>query len=72
MKFIFLITGLINRLIKKEQAKIDLLNILPKKSVEVEIGVWLGELSKEIVKIVQPKKLHLIDPWLFFPQYPHR
>ncbi|MFC1727055.1 class I SAM-dependent methyltransferase [Patescibacteria group bacterium] len=72
MKIVFLVSKFINWLIKKESEKLEFLKSLPKNSVGVEIGVWLGDLSQEILEIVQPKKLHLIDPWEFFPQYPHR
>ncbi len=40
-----------------------LLDMLPKNSVCAEIGVNKGEFSEEIINIVKPKKLHLIDPW---------
>ena len=37
-----------------------------------EIGVWKGEFSTLIRRYVRPKKLHLIDPWIFDPKYPDR
>jgi hypothetical protein len=37
----------------------------PKKSVGAEIGVWKGNFSEEILNIVKPTKLHLIDPWAY-------
>lgn len=40
-----------------------LLQMLPKHSVCAEIGVLWGTFSGRILKIVQPSKLHLIDPW---------
>lgn len=42
-----------------------LLQLLPKHSVGVEIGVNDGNFSERILEIVRPKKLHLIDPWAF-------
>jgi hypothetical protein len=45
-----------------EQRKF-LLELLPKNSVGVEIGVHKGDFSEEILQVVQPKELHLIDPW---------
>jgi len=36
---------------------------MPKNSICAEIGVNRGNFSKSILKIVQPKKLYLIDPW---------
>ena len=41
----------------------DLLTLLPKFSNCAEIGVAEGEFSKEIMEIVNPEKLHLIDMW---------
>ena len=40
-----------------------LLEMMPKHSVCAEIGVSQGRFSEEILETVQPKKLHLIDPW---------
>lgn len=37
----------------------------PKNSVGAEIGVWKGDFSQEILGIVKPRKLHLIDPWVY-------
>ena len=45
-----------------------LLAILPKHSVGAEIGVWKGDFSAQILRQVQPRKLHLIDPWKFVDQ----
>ncbi len=41
----------------------DFLKILPKHSVGAELGVFQGKFSEAIIKIVQPRELHLIDPW---------
>ena len=45
---------------------------LPKNSIGAEIGVYRGSLTKGILEIVNPRKLHLIDGWWkiygeFFP-----
>lgn len=40
-----------------------LLDILPKNSVGAEIGVHMGDFSRQILDVVSPKELHLIDPW---------
>ena len=40
-----------------------LLEMMPKNSVCAEIGVSQGLFTEEILEVVQPKKLHLIDPW---------
>ncbi len=49
-----------------------LLYKLPKNSVGCEIGVWKGDFSEEILSIVRPQKLYLVDPWLYLPIYPDR
>lgn len=40
-----------------------LLDMLPKHSVGAEIGVHVGDFSQQLLEIVFPKELHLIDPW---------
>jgi len=41
-----------------------LLEMLPKGSVGAEIGVWQGDFAALMLKVVRPRMLHLIDPWL--------
>ena len=36
---------------------------LPEKSICVELGVFRGDFSPDILKILMPKVLHLIDPF---------
>jgi hypothetical protein len=40
-----------------------LLEMMPKNSVCLEIGVSEGLFTEEILAVVEPKKLHLVDPW---------
>jgi predicted O-methyltransferase YrrM len=40
-----------------------LLEMMPKNSVCLEIGVSEGLFTEEILAEVKPKKLHLVDPW---------
>jgi len=40
------------------------LNYITNDSICIEIGVWQGKFSNEILK-KNPKKLYMIDPWLF-------
>jgi len=49
-----------------------MLERLPKNCVCAEIGVWKGEFSREIFEVIEPRKLHLIDPWAFDPAFPDR
>jgi hypothetical protein len=38
--------------------------ILPENPTCAEIGVFRGDFSEKIMRIVNPKKLYLIDPWI--------
>lgn len=44
------------------------LEFITKDSVCCEIGVWLGEFTSKIIE-KSPKKVYLIDPWLFQPSF---
>ena len=54
---------------KRDQLRDRLLQGLPKGAVVAEIGVWEGFFSGRILEICQPKQLHLIDPWLYMPEF---
>jgi len=41
----------------------DLLDVLPKGGVAVEVGVASGGFSEEILKRLRPDKLYLVDAW---------
>jgi len=41
----------------------DLLHLLPKGGVAVEVGVYRGGFSAQILEIAQPRELHLVDGW---------
>ncbi len=41
------------------------LKLAPRGSVCAELGVWQGDFAAEILRVVRPSKLHLIDPWTF-------
>jgi hypothetical protein len=47
-----------------------LLKHMPQNSICAEIGVWQGSFTEEILKEVEPKELHLIDPWQFQSEFP--
>ena len=42
-----------------------MLTRMPKRSVCAEIGVYQGDFSAKILEIVEPRQLHLIDPWKY-------
>lgn len=47
----------------KLQTRIDLLNLIPKNLIILEIGVFRGEFAKDILRITQPSELYLVDIW---------
>lgn len=49
----------------KESYRNQLVLRLPTHSVGVEVGVHKGEFSTFLLNSLQPKKLHLIDPWRY-------
>jgi hypothetical protein len=54
---------------KRDMLRGRLLKGLPKGGVVAEIGVWEGGFSQRILEICEPKELHLIDPWLYMPEF---
>ncbi|MDQ1438562.1 MAG: hypothetical protein QOK43_2191 [Acidimicrobiaceae bacterium] len=38
---------------------------LPKHSRGAEVGVWTGEFSAQLLAMVEPRELHLVDPWRY-------
>ncbi|MCU0901608.1 MAG: class I SAM-dependent methyltransferase [Cypionkella sp.] len=54
---------------KRDRVRGRLLKLLPKNAVVAEIGVWEGDFSQRILEICEPKELHLIDPWLYLPEF---
>jgi hypothetical protein len=41
---------------------------MPRSSVCAEIGVYRGDFSAQILQVVKPVTLHLIDPWRYQPE----
>ncbi|MGB8811914.1 MAG: class I SAM-dependent methyltransferase [Paracoccaceae bacterium] len=54
---------------KRELVRDRLLGSLPKGAKVAEIGVWEGKFSQKILDICNPSELHLIDPWLYMPEF---
>ena len=54
------------------KAREELLNLVPKHAICAEIGVWKGEFTEHIIRVTEPKTIHLIDPWLFQEEFPGR
>lgn len=65
-------TNFFNYFIKPQKERDYLLTLIPSNSVCAEIGVWKGEFAEQIVRSVKPKRLYLVDPWKFFPEYHRR
>lgn len=42
-----------------------LLDMMPKNSICAEIGVAVGNFSSNILQVVNPRRLYLVDPWHF-------
>jgi hypothetical protein len=51
----------------------DVLKLLPRDSVGAEIGVFKGEFTAHILRVVRPREFHLIDAWwlLYGEHYPN-
>lgn len=56
---------------KRDRVRGKLLASLPKGARVAEVGVWEGAFSKRILEICAPVELHLIDPWLYQPEFSH-
>ena len=41
----------------------DFLTLLPQGGVGAELGVFRGEFTAELLRVAEPKELHLIDVW---------
>lgn len=54
---------------RREAVRTQLLESLPKGGIVAEIGVWEGAFSRRILDVCAPKELHLIDPWLYMPEF---
>lgn len=54
---------------KREKVRARLLGHIPKGGVAAEIGVWEGAFSEKILALTEPRELHLIDPWLYQPEF---
>jgi hypothetical protein len=54
---------------KRERVRGQLLANMPKGSIVAEIGVWEGHFSQRILDICDPAELHLIDPWMYMPEF---
>lgn len=57
------------KLTQRERLRGKLLGMMPKGGVCAEIGVWEGVFSGRILEICEPAELHLIDPWLYQPEF---
>jgi len=72
MTFSGVISAIADRFNVRSMERAAILHDLPKGSVGVEVGVWMGDFSKQIVRIVGPSMLHLVDPWSDAATMPNR
>lgn len=56
----------------RRQTRLQLLERMAKNAICAEVGVWKGDFSRTILRYAQPLELHLVDPWLFAPEFPER
>jgi hypothetical protein len=56
---------------KRDRVRGRLLAAMPKGGIVAETGVWEGDFSQRILETCQPDELHLIDPWLYMPEFPN-
>jgi hypothetical protein len=56
---------------KRDMLRDRMLGQMPKGARVAEIGVWEGHFSRRILDICAPAELHLIDPWLYMPEFPN-
>ena len=49
--------------LKRHPQREWVLQMLPRHSVGMEVGVFRGHFSQMICRIVEPRKLFLVDPW---------
>lgn len=54
---------------KRDVMRGRLLAQMPKGAKAAEIGVWEGGFSQRILEVCAPAELHLIDPWLYMPEF---
>lgn len=55
-----------------DQHRRHLMDMIPEDARCVEVGVWKGDFSAQILSLAAPRELHLVDPWLFQPAFPGR
>lgn len=54
---------------RRQEVRLRLLSHMPKGGVAAEIGVWDGGFSRVILEETDARELHLIDPWLYQPEF---
>jgi hypothetical protein len=51
--------------LRRRTDRVALLRRLPKRGLGVEVGVWEGDFSSQLLRWNKPKQLHLVDPWRY-------
>jgi hypothetical protein len=60
------------QLFRRQNPRQFVIDRIPADAVCAEIGVWKAEFSEVIARTARPWELHLIDPWIFRPNFPKR
>jgi hypothetical protein len=53
----------------KDKHRGRLLKLIPTEATGVEIGVWRGDWAAELLERTRPRRLFLVDPWTFQPEF---
>jgi Methyltransferase domain len=53
-------------------ARRTILEMIPKNGIGAEVGVFKGDFSEELLQRTEPRRLHLIDPWVSVDDELHR
>ena len=55
----------LKHILERKLPRQEVLERMPPQSVGAEIGVWMGDFSALILRVIRPRVLHLIDPWKY-------
>lgn len=55
----------LKHILERKLPREEVLERMAPRSVGAEIGVWTGDFSARMLRVIRPKVLHLIDPWKY-------
>ncbi|NOU16982.1 MAG: class I SAM-dependent methyltransferase [Bacteroidales bacterium] len=56
-------------LVSDSNSRTFLLERMPKNSICAEVGTWKGDFSQRMIDETNPKKIYLIDPYMYVADY---